>query len=204
MAEQPDAVRLALDDLVDGVRTRDPDALGRAYDLTADLLASLAFGLLRDRAAAEDAVQEAWVRFVAGAEGFRGDGRALRAWLVRTTRNVCIDVLRRARFGLVDHEAELPDVADGPPGPTAAEVGLEGLDPDLERALASLTVDQRVALLLRHVEGLDGNEIGAALGRNRAAVYALLRRAERQMRRALAEPSDPGAVVRPQDGPAPR
>jgi RNA polymerase sigma-70 factor (ECF subfamily) len=51
-----------------------------------DAAYSLAFWLMRDRADAEDVVQDAYIRALRGFDGFRGE--ALRPWLLAIVRNV--------------------------------------------------------------------------------------------------------------------
>lgn len=190
-----DPVRSELDELAPALRRRDPDALARTYELTADLLASIALGLLGDRHAAEDTVQEAFLRLVSAAPDIRGDGRSIRAWLVRTTRNVATDRLRKHANRFEAPTDTLPDTPA--PGVDPADALP---DPELVAALTALTEDQRTALVLRYVGGFSGHELGLALGRNRAAAYTLLRRAERALQRQLrvpvrSEPSRPSPTV---------
>ena len=62
-----------------------------------DAAYSLAFWLMRDRADAEDVVQDAYIRALRGFDGFRGD--AIRPWLLAIVRNVAwraLAVRRRA------------------------------------------------------------------------------------------------------------
>ena len=64
--------------------------------------------------------------------------------------------------------------------------------PDLAAAMAQLTPNQRTVLVLRHVVGMDGNEIADVVGGNRLAVYAAARRAERRLRALLESPEQGG------------
>lgn len=173
-----------LDRLVDGVRAGDHEAFHACYRLTADLLASIALGMLGDRRDAEEVVQDVFVRLAGHAGEFRGDGRSLRAWLVRSTRNAAIDRLRaRARRPEYPTD-EVPDRPD----PHAFAPDVAELDPRLAEALEALTERQRTAVVLRHVAGMSGDEIAAVIGGGRDAVYALLGRAERALRRHLVPP----------------
>lgn len=198
MPDRNDDALEELHTLVGDLRARDPAALARCYELTADMLASIAVGILRDRHAAEDVVQDVFVRFVGAVGDLRGDdGYAVRGWLVRATRNRCIDRLRSAAHQREDQVEELPETADaGSADPLADE-----LDPDMLTALGALTEDQRTALVLRYVSDLSGNEIGEILDRNRAAVYQLLRRAERSLRTELTRVRS--APARPSPGSKP-
>lgn len=200
MAADHDPVLVELDDLVVGLRAGDPDAFRRCYELTADMLASIALGMLRDRHDAEDVVQEAFLALARRAADLRGEGRSLRAWLVRAVRNASIDRLR-ARGRRREHPvAELPERHD-PDGPSLA---VDQLDPELARALARLTDKQRAALLLRHVGGLSGHEIADVLDSDRDAVYALVRRAEQALRRHLTSGPAVGSRTATSSLPVPR
>lgn len=178
-----DQTRRELDLIAVDVVRRDPDALGQLYELTADMLASVAFGIVRDRAAAEDIVQDVFLKFVRVAGSIRNpDGPTLRAWLVRAVRNRCIDHIRSARVRREDTSAPLPEA------PTRDDAGARTTvdDPDLLEALQQLTEDQRQAVVLFRVAGLSGHEIAQTMNRNRPAVYRLLRRGEHRLREALA------------------
>lgn len=192
-----DRVRTELDQLADRLRARDPDALARCYELTADLLASVALGILRDHHDAQDAVQDAFVSFARNAHRVEGDGRSIRAWLVQAVRSRSIDRVRSASRRREAPTSELPP-QPAPPDPDPFE---EVADPEFERAFARLTESQRTAMILYHVHGLSGHETAAAMGSNRAAVYTLLRRAEASMRRRLGGyPSDPERTRRLRGG----
>lgn len=152
------------------------------YEATVDGLASFAYGMLGNRAAAEDAVQQAFLELVTAAPGLRGDGRSLRVWLYRSVRFTCLDELRR-RGRRPEHLTDrLPEYYEEP---------VPDVAPELEEALARLSDRQRSLLMLRHVAGLSPDEIARVTRSNRGAVYAAIARAEKKLRLFL----DP--VVRP-------
>ena len=149
-----------------------------------DAAHNLARYLLRDLHAAEDAVQEAFLRAVRGFRGFRGgDGRA---WLLRIVRNTCFTHLRRRRSPgeAVPFEEELHSAADEDAGPEA----------DLDRALAAdrlreelarLPVEFREVLVLRELEGLAYKEIAQVTEVPIGTVMSRLSRARRLLIAAL-------------------
>lgn len=185
----------ALDELVDGVRNRSEEAFAAVYDLTANALASYAYGMLRDRLAAEDAVQQAFLELTRAAPSLRGDGRSLRAWLYRSVRFTCLDELRR--------RGRRPEVVTATLPETGYDDPIELPDPQLQEAMMALTERQRSLLVLRHVVGLPGDEVARVMGGNRAAVYAATARAERRLRRLLEAVEFPGrpASVPVEEGP---
>jgi RNA polymerase sigma-70 factor (ECF subfamily) len=167
-----------LDPLVDGIRRRSDPAFRAVYEATVDGLASFAYGMLGNRAAAEDAVQQAFLELVQAATSFRGDGRALRVWLYRAVRFSCMDEMRRRSRRPETPVEHIPDSL-----PTVEP----GVGPDLQAALAKLTGRQRSLVMLRHVAGMSGEEIALVTKSNRSAVYAALGRAERRLRSVLGE-----------------
>jgi len=175
-----------LDALPEGVRRLAPESFNILYRLLADGLNSFAYSIVRDRAAAEDAVQQAFLELVKAAPTIRGDGRALRSWLFRSVRFRCLDELRRRERRRENLHAEIPDhlASSGPsPGGTG----------DLAAAMSELTQQQRQVLFLRHVMGMSGHEVATVLETNRAAVFATAARAERRLRQIL---SDEGPMAR--------
>ncbi len=170
-----------LDPRVDGIRRRSDAAFRAVYEATAGL-ASFAYGMLGNRAAADDAVQQAFFELVKAGVSIRGDGRALRVWLYRAVRFSCLDELRRRSRRPETPVERLPESMPNP----EAEVG-----PDLQAALSKLSDRQRSLVILRHVVGMSGEEIALVTKSNRSAVYAALGRAERRLRSLLDEGGEP-------------
>lgn len=185
-----------LDALVAGVVQRDNQAFTQLYDLLADSLGAFAFRLVRDRQAAEDAVQQAFIELAKAAPDFTGDGRSLQAWLYKSVRFSCLDEFRR--------RSRRPEV----PTETLPEVPVVGSDAgpyssELAGAIASLSYRQQLLLDLRHVHQLSGYEIAEVLGITRPAAYAALSRAEKSLRKAFTaavESGTPMASVSVKDG----
>jgi RNA polymerase sigma-70 factor (ECF subfamily) len=144
-------------------------------------LLALAYRILGSWADAEDVVQDAHVRWL-DVDASTIDSP--RAWLERTVTNRCLDVLKSAR---VQRETYV-----GPwlPEPVPTEGGAlhgEPFDPQ-SLSLAFLTLLERLSPLERAVYVLavafdyTHAEIGAALGRDEAAVRQLLHRAREHVR----------------------
>lgn len=165
------------DELVDGIRERSDEAFTTVYRLLASDLLSFAYGMLHDRGAAEDAVQQAFLELARAAPGITGDGRSLRAWLYRSVRFSCLDELRRRRRHPEDPAEHLPDT------PSEDEPLLA--DPALRAALLELNERQRAIVVLRHVVGASVDDIARILHSNRTAVYAASARAERHLKKRL-------------------
>jgi RNA polymerase sigma-70 factor (ECF subfamily) len=168
-------------------------------------LRALAFRLLGDRAAMDDALQDAYVKAFRALPGFREDA-ALGTWLYQITYRACIDQQRREsrhRTGAAGVSGPGGSPSAGPSsgarpgapgGREPAATGASG-DPagtaatrtDLTRALAALPVDQRAAVLLVDAEGLDYDAAAAVLGVAPGTIASRLSRARATLRAALAE-----------------
>lgn len=165
------------DELVDGIRERSDRAFSTVYRLVASDLLSFAFGMLHDRAAAEDALQQAFLELARAAPSIEGDGRSLVSWLYRSVRFSCLDELRRRRRHPEDPVETVPDRGQFDQD--------TDLDPDLRQALARLNDRHRTIMVLRYVLDASVNDIAAILGTNRTAVYAASARAERHLAKEL-------------------
>lgn len=166
-----------LDFVAERIVKGDHEAFDRLYDLMADRLLGFGYRILNDRSDAEDAVQQAFLE-LARSTSRPDNGRSLESWLFTSMRYTCIDLLRRrSRRPEVLHD-QLPELGD-------EDHYQLGGDPELEGAMARLTSEQRIALSLKYVQGFDGRQIAEIMGSNRVAVYAMIGRAERQLKKQL-------------------
>lgn len=152
-------------------------------------LLRLAHRLVGDRGEAEDIVQEALLRLWTNAPRWKPVA-SVRTWLYRVTVNLANDLHRRR--GRRRPDAPLTDAADAPdPAPDPVET----LDRDrtgrqVADAIAALPERQRNALVLTYYEGLSNGETAGILGTSVGSVEALLVRARRTLREALAPLKD--------------
>ena len=151
---------------------------------------NLAWHLLHDGAAADDATQEAFISAYKGLAKFRGG--SFRSWLLRIVANACYDELRRRKrrptvswedFGDMDDEAN-PHLADGGllPEQTIQQQELRAV---LERALAKLPEEQRMVIILVDRMGLAYQEVADTMNVRLGTVKSRLARARAQMRAHL-------------------
>ncbi len=157
-----------------------------------DAAFSLAFWLMRDRADAEDVVQDAYIRALRGFDGFRGD--AIRPWLLAIVRNVAWRALalrRRATNNVIPIESAYARDGDDDPEPLAiasdepsAETRLieAGDRAMLTRALDAMTPLFREVLVLREIEAMSYAEIATVLGIPHGTVMSRLSRARAELR----------------------
>lgn len=150
-------------------------------------LRRLARGLMRDRDAADDLVQDCLERAVAKRHLWRREGPVLH-WLYRIMVNRARDSQRRARLELVP----LDGLATPPsqPGDQEARLDLR----EVQAAIGRLAPDQRRALLLVAVEGLSFAEAARVLDIPRGTLMSRLARARAQLRLETGRPSSAGRV----------
>jgi RNA polymerase sigma-70 factor (ECF subfamily) len=158
----------------------------RHYD---DRLRAVAYRLLGDRAAMDDALQETYVKAFRALPSFREDA-GHGTWLYQITYRACVDHLRRESRHQVDSRIQVDSTgwsrADTA-APTADPAATATSRTDLQRALATLPVDQRAAVLLVDAEGLDYEAAAAVLGVAPGTIASRLSRARAALRAVLAE-----------------
>lgn len=114
---------------------------------------------------APDASQEAWVRAWRNIEGFRGDS-AFSTWLYRIVMNTCLNTRRkesrREAREVPEEFARLPEPSAEGSNPEASTLDQERREEILE-ALQHVRSEHRAAVFLRHMEGLQYQEIAEVL-----------------------------------------
>lgn len=135
-----------------------------------------------DRAEAEDVTQEAMLRLWKLAPDWRPGEARVTTWLYRVVTNLCMDRLRRRRS--VDIDA-IPEPEDGA-APVTERLIARDRARALAEALARIPERQRLAVTLRHIEGLANPEIAAILEISVEAVESLTARGKRALARQLA------------------
>ncbi len=158
---------------------------GRAARILTARLSPLVYGLamklLQDQAEAEDVTQEAMLRLWKNAALWREGEARISTWLYRVCSNLCMDRLRRRRAIGLDEIAEPRD--DSPDA--ASRMQLDQRVAALYKALEDLPERQRVAVVLRHIEGLANPEIAEILETTVEAVESLLSRGRRTLKALL-------------------
>jgi len=142
---------------------------------------TLARYLLKDPSEAEDACQEAFVKLWHNQGSIDPD--KIRPWLMKVTRNGCLDRLRRRRPTEEFQEWHQPDMVSGPmQGMHQQELGVR-----LKSTINSLKEPYRSLVVLRDVQQHSYEEVGAVLELNLSQVKTYLHRARKQLREQLAE-----------------
>lgn len=166
----------------------DEAAFAVAYRLVQPGLLGYLRGLVGEEA--EDVAAEAWLEIARDLGRFRGDGAGFRGWTATIARHRALDLLRRQKVR-PRTAALAQDVLDLPAAHNTAEQALETLS--TERALAlidELPRDQREAVLLRVVVGLDGPAAARVLGKRPGAVRTAAHRGLRRLAKRLGVTDD--------------
>lgn len=155
-------------------------ALTDAFEANRQRLKRLAYRMLGSVSEAEDAVQDAWIRWQRAGEGVADPA----AWLVRATTRLCIDRLRAAKAERAAYKGPwLPEPLIEPltddPVERAEEVSVAFL-----LALERLSPLERAVFLLHDVFDQDYAEVAETLERTEPAVRQLAARARQHVQDA--------------------
>jgi len=168
----------------------EPGAFERLIDRFERPLFTYAHGILQNAFDAQEVVQDAMMRAHRALTRQYDEARcaelALRPWLFKTVRNLCLNKRRSKRSAL---EEPLESFHDGRLGPF---VQLEGSELErkeevelLRRAMALLPVDARELIVLRFMEEMSYAEISKTVGQSEAALRGKVFRSLKLLRDAL-------------------
>jgi len=159
-------------------------AYERLYQLQGARMKNLARNLLGSPTDAEDAVQDTFLKIQRGIKGFRGQSSFV-TWAFRILVNTCHDLKR----GRLRRKEQAPNDAEAAPTPEPRAPGAHpSLRMALERALITLTRQQREVFLLYEVEGFRHAEIAALLEISETASKNTLFQAKKNLRSMLEPP----------------
>ncbi|HYB40929.1 MAG TPA: sigma-70 family RNA polymerase sigma factor [Candidatus Methylomirabilis sp.] len=144
----------------------------------------VALRMLGNAAEAEEIAQEVFLRAHRALREFRGDAK-LSTWLYTIASRLCLTRLAAGERSMLrqgeESVARLPGDAGGPD--TLLEQS--ELDAALHRAIAELPDERRIVVVLRDLEGLSYEEIGAALDLPTGTVRSRLHRARLNLKDKL-------------------
>ena len=146
-----------------------PSLTATEFEAERPHLIAVAYRMLGSRAEAEDAVQEAWLRYAKARDG--GEIHDLRGWLTTVTGRICLDVLKSARVSRTAYPGQwLPSyVVEPDAGPDARVEMSDQVGLALLVVLEKLSPEQRVALVLHDAFGVPFEEVATVLGTTESA-----------------------------------
>ncbi len=168
-------------ELIRACKEGDPDSFNELVRLYQKMAYNLAFRMLNDSQAAEDATQEAFFSAWKHIRGFRGG--SFKAWMMKITANSCRDQMRRLKRRPT---VPLESIADDPPAVSVEspeEYALrKELDEHVQKGLATLSYEQRMAVVLCDIQGLSYEEMAEAMGCSLGTVKSRINRGRSQLR----------------------
>jgi RNA polymerase sigma-70 factor, ECF subfamily len=163
--------------LVERLRNRDPEALEAAYDRYSAVVYSVFLRITRNQSAAEDLVQELFIRVWTHISSFDPSKAALSVWILSIARNLGIDYVRsaQARFSARLQPMEHADRADRKARIEPELVIHRGRT--VKAAFETLNLKQRRVLELAYFQGLSQTEIASHLQEPLGTVKSWMRSA---------------------------
>jgi RNA polymerase sigma-70 factor, ECF subfamily len=182
------------EDLIVRLKECDEQAFSEVFHLYRDLVYTLSVKLLADKTEAMDVTQEVFVTLFRKINGFRGEC-SLKTWLYRVTLNQAANRNRwwKRRFrhrteslslGLKDEDHSVPEPAGNEPWPDRVVYSGE-IQRALQEALEELPFDQRVAVVLRDVEGLSYEDVAEIVDAEIGTVKSRIARGRERLKDRL-------------------
>ena len=163
-------------ELLQRARAGDRDAITVLYSRFRDRMIALSFGIVRERAEAEDCAQEILLRAFDKMPALNSESE-FAAWLYRLAINYCLDRKRK-----LDRRQTISHAAVQPEHSTRFDAQIE-TRLALERALDELSEVARLTLMLREWHELNYDEIAAITNVPVGTVKSRLNHARREFRR---------------------
>ncbi|MCV9962479.1 sigma-70 family RNA polymerase sigma factor [Pararhizobium sp. BT-229] len=177
---------MAIDDisaLIGRVSLKDRGAFSALYRQTSPKLFAICLRILRDRAEAEEALQEIYIKVWQRADRYAAGETNPVPWLSAIARNHAIDQLR-ARKPVANTIDEAYDLADSAPDPEkSAIIKAEGRK--IDNCMAELEADRADAVRKAYVEGLSYQELAELFGTPLNTMRTWLRRSLLKLRECM-------------------
>jgi len=165
--------------LLSAIGDGDEQAMGQIYSRYSSIVYAVALRVLGDTGAAEDILQDVFLRLWRNPDAFDANRGGLGAWLAVITRNRAIDFLRKR-----PPETDIADVVVGyEPDMRAAEWS-RALE-KIRGALAGMPLPQRSALEMAYFEGLTHSEIAAKTGEPLGTIKSRIRAGLQALRKVF-------------------
>lgn len=176
-----------LDELLTRVSMADRRAFGDLYSATSAKLFGLCLRILKDRALAEDALQEVYVKIWHKSDSYIPGRVRPMTWLITVARNHAIDVLRSRRSamqGQSDDDSVLDRMQSPDPGP-AEQLVQKDTRAQIEACLDELAEERADAVRLAYLQGATYAELATHFAVPLNTMRTWLRRSLQTLRACL-------------------
>ncbi len=169
--------------LIARVALADRKAFAALYRATSGKLFGVCLRMLQDRADAEEALQEIYIKVWNNAGAYRADMAQPMTWLTAIARNHALDMLRRRRQAAVELD-EAGEIADPQAGPEETAV-LTSEGRRIEDCMRELEKDRADAVRAAYVEGMSYLELAGLHGVPLNTMRTWLRRSLIKLRECM-------------------
>ena len=171
------------ENIIARARRGDADAFERLVVAYRDQVFRLALRMCGSEADADEVAQEAFLSAWKGLPNFRGDSQ-FSTWLYQLTSHAAIDLMRREKRQIAAEDITEVSAPDPAPGPQQQAERSEQRQA-VRDAILQLTPEYRQIVVLRFLEELSYEEIGAMLALPSGTVKSRLNRARAQLKEIL-------------------
>ena len=154
---------LADEDLISLIGSGDTQAFAVLYDRHGKVAYSLAYRMMGERQAAEDLVQEAFLKVWRAAGSYRVEKASVRTWILSVVRNRGIDVLRSSASRRRTQERVEAQTPASQPSEAFGEAWHNSQRERVREALRGLPLEQLKVLELSYFSGYTHTEIAGLL-----------------------------------------
>lgn len=176
-------------DLLARTALADQRSFADLYRLTSPQMYAVALRILRDSAAAEEVLQEAYVNVWNRAATYDASKSQPLTWLTSIVRNRCLDRLRRHEVetvSLTRDEADDGELEFAAPGPSPVELLVNGASAkSVRQCIEALDSAQQQAIALAFYHGLSHAELAAHLREPLGTVKSWIRRGLERLKQCL-------------------
>ena len=173
------------ENIIARARRGDADAFERLVVAYRDQVFRLALRMCGSEVDADEVAQEAFLSAWKGLPNFRGDSQ-FSTWLYQLTSHAAIDLMRREKRQIAAEDITEVSAPDPAPGPQQQAERSEQRQA-VRDAILQLTPEYRQIVVLRFLEDLSYEEIGAALKLPSGTVKSRLNRAKSQLKDILSK-----------------
>ncbi len=164
-----------LNRLINAVADGYTDCLDGIYEIAGGRMFSAALGLVRNRAAAEDVLQESFIKIVRFAKSYRADNPY--GWLMKIVRNTAYDYLRKTKVHPEVSTDEIFNLTSLDYSPERRENAIM-----LEQAIATLDGNEKKVIYFTYYLDMTVREIAAELKCGKSTVQRTLAAAEKKLK----------------------